>query len=59
MMFHGIGESNAIDIINSSGVFHKDNISQVVRVQFNVYIPFGTIWGEYTAHVATKIKQKD
>lgn len=59
MMFDGIGEENAIEIINASGVFHKNNISQLVRVQFNVYIPFGTIRGHYTAHVATKIKQKE
>jgi hypothetical protein len=59
MMFYGIKESNAIDIINTSGVFHKNNISQVVQVQFNVYIPFGTNQGQYTAHVATKIRYKD
>ncbi len=59
MMFNGIGEANAIELINTSGVFHKNNTSQIVRVQFNVYIPFGTIQGHYTAHVATKIKQKE
>ena len=58
MLFNGIRELNAIDVINTSGVFHKNNTSQVVHVQFNVYIPFGTNHGEYTAHVATKIKQK-
>lgn len=58
MMFNGIRELNAIDVINISGIFHKNNTSQIVHVQFNVYIPFGTIQGEYTAHVATKIKQK-
>jgi hypothetical protein len=55
-MFTGIGEANAIDIFNDSGIFNKNNISQTVHVQFNVYIPFGTIGGEYTAHVAAKIK---
>jgi hypothetical protein len=59
IMFNGIGEVNSIDIINSSGIFHKNNTSQIVQVQFNVYIPFGTIHGEYSAHVATKIKQKE
>lgn len=59
MMFHGIKELNAIDIINMSGVFHKNNTSQVVQVQFNVYIPFGTNQGQYSAHVATKIRYKD
>jgi len=59
MMFNGIREVNAIDIINTSGIFHKNNTSQIVHVQFNVYIPFGTIQGEYSAHVATKIKQKE
>lgn len=57
-MFHGIREANAIDIINTSGIFHKNNTNQVVQVQFNVYIPFGTNQGHYTAHVATKIKHK-
>jgi hypothetical protein len=59
MMFNGIREVNAIDVINVSGIFHKNSTSQIVHVQFNVYIPFGTIHGEYTAHVATKIKQKE
>ena len=59
MMFNGIREVNAIDIINTSGIFHKNNTSQIVHVQFNVYIPFGTIQGEYSAHVATRIKQKE
>jgi len=58
MMFNGIRENNAIDIINVSGIFHKNNTSQVVQVQFNVYIPFGTNQGQYAAHVATKIKLK-
>ncbi len=58
VMFNGIREVNAIDIINTSGIFHKNNTSQVVHVQFNVFIPFGTIHGEYSAHVATKIRQK-
>jgi hypothetical protein len=55
-MFTGIGVANAIDIFNDSGNFHTDNISQTVDVQFNVYIPFGTIGGKYIAHVAIKIK---
>jgi hypothetical protein len=59
IMFTGLGESHAVDIINSSGSFQKNNSSQTVQVQFNVYIPFGTIHGEYMAHVATKIKQKE
>jgi hypothetical protein len=59
MMFQGIRETNAIEIINTSGIFHKNNTSQVVQVQFNVYIPFGTNQGQYTAHVATKIKHKE
>jgi hypothetical protein len=58
MMFSGIREVNAVNIITTSGIFHKNNSSQFVHVQFNVYIPFGTIHGEYTTHVATKIKQK-
>jgi hypothetical protein len=58
-MFRGIKEINAIEIINISGIFHKNNSSQIVEVQFNVYIPFGTSQGQYTAHVATKIKYKE
>jgi len=53
--FQGIGEENAIDIFNSSGIFHNNNISQTVDVQFDVYIPIGTYGGKYTARVATKI----
>jgi hypothetical protein len=55
--FQGIGEENAIDIFNDSGVFHNDNNSQTVQVQFRVYIPIGTQGGKYTARVATKIIQ--
>jgi hypothetical protein len=57
VMFAGIGEANAIDIFNDSGIFHSNNISQTVNVQFNVYIPLGTHGGKYTARVATKIMQ--
>ena len=56
--FLGIGEVNQVDIFNESGVFHNDNISQIVYVQFDVYIPFGTQAGKYTARVTTKIFQK-
>jgi len=56
-MFNDIGETNAIDIFNISGIFSNDNISQTVDVQFRVDIPFGTHSGEYTARVATKISQ--
>lgn len=55
--FLGIDEANAIDIFNNSGIFHSNNISQTVDVQFNVYIPLGTHEGKYTARVATKIIQ--
>jgi len=57
VMFAGIGEANAIDIFNDSGIFHSSNISQIVNVQFDVYIPIGTQGGKYTARVATKIIQ--
>ena len=53
--FQGIEEVNAIDIFNISGVFSNNNVSQTVDVQFNVYIPIGTLGGKYIAHVATKI----
>ena len=58
MTFLGIGQSYAIDIFNISGVFHADNVSQTVNVQFEVYIPIGTLGLKYTARVATKIIQK-
>ena len=56
-MFQGIEEVNAIDIFNDSGVFPTDDVSQTVNVQFNVYIPIGTLGGKYTSRVATKIAQ--
>jgi len=58
IMFTGIGETRAVNIVTASGIFHKNNTSAVVHVQFNVYIPFGTLEGVYSAHVGTKIKQK-
>jgi len=58
VMFTGIGETYAVNIITTSGIFHKNDTSAVVHVQFNVFIPFGTLKGVYTAHVGTKIKQK-
>ena len=53
--FQGIGEANAIDIFNVSGLFQSDGPSQTVDVQFKVYVPIGTHWGEYSARVATRI----
>ena len=53
--FMGIEEINAIDIFNDSGVFPTDGVSQTVNVQFKVFIPVGTMGGEYIARVATKI----
>jgi len=55
--FSGIGEANAVDIFNESGVFPTDNASQTVNVQFDVFIPLGTLGVKYTARVATKIVQ--
>ena len=56
--FLGIGETNSIDIFNQSGVFQKNNTSQTVNVQFNVYIPLGTLGGKYTSRIAAKIIQE-
>ena len=56
--FSGTGESNAIEIINASGTFKPDGVSQSVNVQFRVYIPFGTLSGTYKANTRTKIEQK-
>ncbi len=55
VLFLGIGEEHAVDIINSSGVFTRDGVGQAVNVQFDVFIPLGTYGGRYTARVATKI----
>jgi hypothetical protein len=55
--FNGIGESNAVIIISTSGLFQKNGYTQTVDVQFNVRIPFGTMWGEYIARIAVKIIQ--
>jgi hypothetical protein len=55
--FYGIGEINAIDIFNDSGIFYNNGISQTVDVQFSVFIPMATITGKYTARVATRIVQ--
>ena len=55
--FLGIGQSYAIDIFNESGIFNKNNVSQTVNVQFDVYIPIATLCGKYIARVATKIIQ--
>jgi len=55
--FLGIGQVNAVDIYNDSGIFSKNSVSQTVNVQFDIYIPLGTIGGRYTARVATKIIQ--
>ena len=56
--FSGIGEENAIEIINASGTFKPDGTYQTVNVQFRVYIPFGTLSGEYRANTHAKIEQK-
>jgi hypothetical protein len=53
--FKGMGETNSIDIINTSGAFQSNGTSQTVDVQFRVTIPIGTMGGKYTAKVATKI----
>jgi hypothetical protein len=53
--FLGIGEVNAVDIFNNSGVFQNNNVSQTVDVQFDVYIPLATMGGIYTSRVAIKI----
>ena len=58
-IFAGIEEINAIDIFNDSGIFNNNNLSQTVDVQFDVFIPFGTFGGVYTARIATKIIQDD
>jgi hypothetical protein len=56
--FLGIGEANSIDIFNDSGIFHNNNVSQTVNVQFEIYVPIGTFSVKYKARVATKVFQK-
>jgi len=55
--FNGIEEVYAVDIFNDSGIFKNNGVSQTVDVQFDVYIPLGSIGGLYTARVAIKIIQ--
>ncbi len=55
--FSGIGEANAVDIFNDSGIIPINNVSQTVLVQFDVYIPIGTLGVKYKARVATKVVQ--
>jgi len=57
IVFKGIGEVNAVDIFNISGIFNNNSASQTVDVQFSIYVPIGTIQGEYCARVATRIVQ--
>lgn len=54
-IFKEIGEVNTIDIFNVSGLFTNNGTNQSVKVQINVYIPFGTLSGKYSARVGTKI----
>ena len=58
MTFLGIGQEYAIDIINISGIFQTENVSQTIKIQFEIYIPLGTLGLKYTARIATKIIQK-
>ncbi|MDH7518083.1 MAG: hypothetical protein QHH19_07080, partial [Candidatus Thermoplasmatota archaeon] len=55
-LFMGVGEKYAVDIYNDSGIFNENGVSQTVNVQFEVYIPFGTLSGKYTARVNSNIK---
>lgn len=56
--FNGIGENNAIEVINSSGVFSSDGFLQSINFRFNVDVPLGTYSGKYNSRIATKITQK-
>jgi hypothetical protein len=56
--FQGIGENHAVDIFTSSGIFSADGVSQIVNIQFEVYIPLGTL-GRYSAHLVFCLMQDD
>lgn len=59
-MYTGIEEINAkyVFIFNENGTAPDDNPYQTVDVQFNVYIPFGTLGGVYSTNIGVKVKQK-
>lgn len=56
--FKGIGLNNAIEVINNSGVFQKNNSKQSISFKFSVNIPLGTYSGTYTSRLAIIINQK-
>jgi len=58
--FVGIGETNAkyVFLYNQNGTAPDNNPYQTVSVQFNVYIPFGTMAGSYSTYIGVKTSQK-
>lgn len=58
--YTGIEEINAkyVFLFNENGTAPDDNPYQTVSVQFNVYIPFGTLGGVYSTNIGVKVKQK-
>ncbi|MEF8848233.1 MAG: hypothetical protein V5A68_03780 [Candidatus Thermoplasmatota archaeon] len=57
-IIQGVGEENKIEIFNKSGIFKNNNLTQKVKIQFNVNIPMGFYSGVYRARIATTMQQK-
>jgi hypothetical protein len=56
--FTGVGETNAIEVINSSGDHRSDGVEQSINFKFNVDVPIGTYSGKYTSRLASRIIHK-
>ena len=58
--FVGIGETNAkyVFLYDQNGTAPDNNPYQSVSVQFNVYIPFGTMAGSHSTYIGVKTSQK-
>ncbi|RLF59368.1 MAG: hypothetical protein DRN27_02880 [Thermoplasmata archaeon] len=55
-LFEGVGVDNSVDIFNDSGFFPKNNTSQIVSIQFSVFVPLGTMSGVYSSKIAVTVK---
>ncbi len=56
--FTGVGETNAVEVINSSGNHNMNGLEQSINFKFNVDVPIGTYSGRYTSRLATIIIHK-
>jgi hypothetical protein len=58
--YTGIEEENAkyVFLYNQNGTSPDNNPYQTVDVQFNVYVPFGTLGAIYSTNIGVKVSQK-